>query len=32
MPKGSKMPMENPDFDPELVIEIGRELTPTWGL
>jgi hypothetical protein len=25
-------PRENPHFDPEMVIEIGRKLTPTWRL
>jgi len=25
-------PRENPDFDPQLVIEIGRDLTPTMGM
>jgi hypothetical protein len=25
-------PRENPDFDPNLVIEVGRDLTPTWSL
>jgi hypothetical protein len=25
-------PRENPDFNPELVIEVGHDLTPTWSM